>query len=60
MEAHRAKKVVKVTGVDGTVSKMRRKYLHRLSMYALPPTEDVSLEEFEQLGLDRLACKLPP
>lgn len=33
------------------------RYPHPLQFYALPPTEEVSLEEFEMLAVDRLRGK---
>lgn len=29
-------------------------YPHRLNFYTIPPTADISLEEFEEYALDRL------
>ena len=36
-----------------------RKYPHRIQLYALPPTEEITLEEFENFGYDRLKGTLP-
>ena len=30
------------------------KYPHRLQFYTLPPTDDISLEDFETMAVDRL------
>lgn len=32
-------------------------YPHRLNFYALPPTADITLEQFEQWAIDRLRGK---
>ena len=29
-------------------------YVHRLNFYDVPPTEDITLEQFEQWAIDRL------
>ena len=34
-------------------------YPHRLSLYDVPPTQEISLEEFETWAIDRLRSKLP-
>lgn len=31
-----------------------RRYPHRIQMYTLPPTEEITLEDFENFGYDRL------
>lgn len=33
-------------------------YPHRLSLYELPPTQEISLEEFETWAIDRLRSEL--
>ena len=33
-------------------------YPHRLSFYDVPPTQEISLEEFETWAIDRLRSKL--
>ncbi len=43
---------------DGTTVNLLRKFTERLQLYAVPPVENVSLEEFETLGIDRLARTL--
>lgn len=30
------------------------RYLHNLQLYVIPPTENISLQEFEELAIDRL------
>ena len=32
-------------------------YPHRLNFYAIPPTADITLEQFEQWAIDRLRSK---
>ena len=34
--------------------KLKSEYSHSLQLYQLPPTETVSLQEFEDLAVDRL------
>ena len=33
-------------------------YPHRLNFYAIPPTADITLEQFEQWAIDRLRSKV--
>lgn len=33
------------------------KYPHRLNFYETPPTEEITLEEFEVWAIDRLRCE---
>lgn len=36
-------------------------YPHRLNFYAVPPTADITLEQFEQWAIDRLRSEyIPP
>lgn len=35
-------------------------YPHRLNFYTLPPTADITLEQFEQWAIDRLRGLSPP
>lgn len=39
-------------------SKLLQSYPHRCQLYKIPPVEDISLEEFERLAVDRLKCEL--
>ena len=34
------------------------KYVHGLQMYRVPPTDNITLEEFEEFAIDRLKGKL--
>ena len=34
------------------------KYVHGLQMYKVPPTDNITLEEFEEFAIDRLKGKL--
>ena len=34
--------------------KLKNEYAHSLQLYTMPPTETVSLQEFEDLAVDRL------
>lgn len=34
-------------------------YPHRLNFYQVPPTAEITLEEFEQWAIDRLRSELP-
>lgn len=34
------------------------KYVHGLQMYKIPPTDNITLEEFEEFAIDRLKGKL--
>lgn len=35
-------------------------YPHRLNFYAMPPTADITLEQFEQWAIDRLRSERGP
>lgn len=40
-----------------------QEYPHRLNFYDVPPLEEITLEQFEQWGIDRLnsiSSKIPP
>ena len=37
-----------------TAAYAEQKYLHRLSVYDVPPTAEITLEEFEEWAIDRL------
>ena len=45
---------------NGTYGEVKRygklpaKYAHRLSLYGRPPTDEVTTDEFESFGIDRL------
>ena len=34
--------------------KLKREYANPLQLYTVPPNESISLQEFEQLAIDRL------
>lgn len=36
------------------------KFPHRLNFYSHPPTEEITVEEFEEWAIDRLRCTFPP
>jgi DNA primase large subunit len=38
----------------GTAEFEEQKYDHRLNFYTLPPTKEITLEEFEEWAIDRL------
>ena len=39
---------------SASYARVSGRYMHPLQFYALPPDEEISLEEFEQLAVDRL------
>lgn len=42
-------KIIKLEGTENA-----GKYLHGLQMYKIPPTDNITLEEFEEFAIDRL------
>ncbi len=46
----------KITKLEGTED--AGKYVHGLQMYKVPPTDNITLEEFEEFAIDRLKGKL--
>jgi DNA primase large subunit len=50
----RRKKANQSSLTEGRDSK---RYPDRLQMYKLPPTDNISLEEFEELAIERLKSK---
>ena len=55
----RSRRKSKPTKLEGTEN--AGKYVHGLQMYKVPPTDNITLEEFEEFAIDRLkgtwACK---
>lgn len=45
---------------SGTAEQSRQTYPHRLNFYRTPPVAEITLEQFEQWALDRLAGPPPP
>ena len=45
----RKSKNIKLEGTENA-----GKYLHGLQMYKIPPTDNITLEEFEEFAIDRL------
>ena len=46
------------SNVKLTNGRDRGKYLHNLQLYCIPPNENISLQEFEELAVERLKSKL--
>lgn len=52
---NRSRRKSKITKLEGTEN--GGKYLHGLQMYKIPPTDNITLEEFEEFAIDRLKGK---
>ena len=53
---NRARKRSKIHQLEG--SQITGRYVHGLQMYKVPPTDNITLEEFEEFAIDRLKGKL--
>jgi len=53
---NRGRKRSKIHQLEG--SQNTGKYVHGLQMYKVPPTDNITLEEFEEFAIDRLKGKL--
>ncbi len=53
---NRSRKRSKITKLEGTEN--AGKYVHGLQMYKVPPTDNITLEEFEEFAIDRLKGKV--
>ena len=53
----RSRKRSKINQLEGIQS--AGKYVHGLQMYKTPPTDNITLEEFEEFAIDRLKGKHP-
>jgi len=51
----RVRKRIKIT--TGANEELQRKYPHNLTFYLDPPTDSISLKEFEEYAVARLSCK---
>ena len=48
----RSRRKSKITKLEDTEN--AGKYVHGLQMYKVPPTDNITLEEFEEFAIDRL------
>lgn len=53
---NRSRRKSKITKLEGTEN--AGKYVHGLQMYKVPPTDNITLEEFEEFAIDRLKGEL--
>ena len=56
MQFYNSRRKSKITKLEGAEN--AGKYVHGLQMYKIPPTDNITLEEFEEFAIDRLKGKL--